>query len=271
MVLTGVTLLPVAQGQTGTILRAVRVERTEASVVVVIEGSGPLPEPQLGVVDGPPRIYLDFPGITRGTFGTRVQVPGPVRRVRVGDFQSNPLITRVVIDLSEASPHRLDASRREEGRIVVFVDAAAVPAVAPAKPAVQTPTASAPARRAPSAAAATAERDKAAALAALAQLERLRPVLSSVDSRIETPEASLRAAVEEFDTIRLSVASIRSERDREALTKICVLGATAVTTRLEAQQGADATRAWNAASAAAGALIMLDRARADLKTSTDPK
>jgi hypothetical protein len=44
-----------------------------------------------------------------------------------------------------------------------------------------------------------------------------------------------------------------------------------VTTRLEAQQSGDTTRAWNAASAAAGALIMLDRARADLKIGTDAK
>jgi hypothetical protein len=108
-------------------------------------------------------------------------------------------------------------------------------------------------------------------LNALAQLERLRPVLSSIDSRTEIPGESLRAAVAEFDAIKLSLSPIQSGTMQEQLMKIVVLGRMAATTRLEAQLRGDASRAWNAASAAAGALMMLDRAAPELRKTAAPK
>jgi hypothetical protein len=48
------------------------------------------------------------------------------------------------------------------------------------------------------------------------------------------------------------------------LQRACVLGARATRTLQEATRASDATGEWNAASAAAGALILLDRAIKDI-------
>jgi len=213
--------------------------------MVVIEADGPLPLPRVGVLGDPPRIYLDFAGVTAGTPGTALQAEGLVRRVRVGRYQPDPPITRVVLDLAQVAPHRLDARERERGLVKVMVG--------------------------PALAQAAAERDGAVVLDALGQLERLRPLLAAIDSRTDMPEVSLRAAIGEFDAIRRTLAPIRSGGAQEALMKVCALATAAATARIEAQQHADPARAWNAASAAAGALILLDRARSLLKPAPAQK
>lgn len=239
-----------AQSATRTVLRSVSLDATDhTTAIIAIEASGPLPLPHVGVLDGPPRVYLDFEGVTRAATGTPLQPDGLVRRVRVGDFQVTPLITRVVIDLVAPSAHRLDVSQRNQGRVVIVITPGTSGVLQPA----------------------AAARDNAIALAALGQLERVRPLLSAIDSRTEMPEASLRGAMGELETVRLSLVSIRSDRSREALTKICMLGTSAITLRLEAQQSGDANSAWNAASAAAGALIMLDRAARELRMAPVPE
>lgn len=252
-----------------TVLRSVRLDAASSGPpIVVIEATGPLPRPQVGVLDGPPRIYLDFPGVTAETSGTPPQADGLIRRVRVALHQPQPAVTRVVIDLTQTTTHRVDAEEREEGRIKIVIGIAPPPGTpAPVKASVSPPApVKAPASPpAPSPAEDVAGRDRAVALAALEQLERMRPLLSSIDSRADMPEATLRAAITEFESLRQMVAPLRPQPSQEALTKVCVLGMTAAAARILAQNNADPSRAWNAASAAAGALIMLDRASSDLK------
>ena len=255
--LATVAVLPAGQQQLVAVRSAGVATSDALSATIVIEASGPLPEPLVGVLDGPPRVYLDFPGVARRTRGSAGDADGVVLRVRVGDFQADPIITRVVIDLAEPLPHRVDASQREQGRITVFLNRTATPRV--------------PRRAARDVVAAAVERDTASLRNALAQLEKLRPVLSAIDARLDMPEPSLRAALDEFNGIRLSLDSLRAGTAREDLVKVCMLGVAAVTTRLEAPENTDPSRAWNAASAAAGALITLDRARANLKTGEKPR
>lgn len=230
---------------------------------IAIESRGPLPAPQVGVLDDPPRIYLDFSGVRTTTNGAVAASGGPVRRVRVALHQPDPPITRVVIDLVQPVSHRVDGRERGAGRVRVVLGRSSGEG--------EPRHASGAQSHLPD----KAERDKAVALAALMRLERLRPVLSSIDSRADVPEDVLRSAIGEFDAIRqtLSVGKWTdpdepSVSSHQSLAKVCELGGTAATARLDAQRRGDGSLAWNAASAAAGALILLDRATSDLRRSS---
>jgi len=52
-------------------------------VAVIVVADGPLPLPTVGVLGGPPRIYLDFRNVTTATTGIRGERHPVVRRVRV--------------------------------------------------------------------------------------------------------------------------------------------------------------------------------------------
>jgi hypothetical protein len=120
--------------------------------VVTIEADGPLPQPALGEVDGPPRVFLDFPGV-RTTARPVTQSVDNVKRVRIALHNANPLSTRVVLDLEQLQPVRLDTSAVGAGRLAILIGgnspsspAAPKPALPepPLPPATTSPTASAP-------------------------------------------------------------------------------------------------------------------------------
>ena len=233
-------------------LRSIALDRDADGVTVRIEADGPLPFPRVGVLADPPRIYLDLAGVRPATSGTTGSADGIVRRVRVALNQEDPIVTRVVIDLTQPSPHRVDGRERAAGRIRVVLGAAGPPDV---------PTPAAAARKPPPRRSARiAEAQNATLVSAAGRLERLRPVLASIDARTDVPEPSLREAIAEFATVRKVLTALRTSETQDALVKVCVLGTTAAAARIDAQAHADAARAWNAASAAAGALMMLDRA-----------
>jgi hypothetical protein len=123
--------------------------------------------------------------------------------------------------------------------------------------------ASTPSREAP------VQMEAYAALVATAveRLQALRPVLVSIDRRSEIP-GDLGAAASEFDAIGRLLAAIKPQPAREAthglLVRTCALGARAARLLQTATQTRDESGQWNAASAAAGALILLDRAAKDL-------
>jgi hypothetical protein len=102
---------------------------------------------------------------------------------------------------------------------------------------------------------------------AVERLQALRPVLVSIDRRSEIP-GDLGAAASEFDAIGRLLAAIKPQPAREAthglLVRTCALGARAARLLQTATQTRDESGQWNAASAAAGALILLDRAAKDL-------
>jgi len=101
----------------------------------------------------------------------------------------------------------------------------------------------------------------------LGRLQALRPVLVSIDRRAEQPAGDLTAAAAEFDAVARILAAIRVPASRETtqalLVRASALGARASRMRLDSTQTEDVS-GWNAASAAAGALLMLDRASIDI-------
>jgi AMIN domain-containing protein len=284
------------------ILRAVRVDAgaSGGATTVILEADGPLPVPVSGALDGPPRIYLDLNGVRPGT-AVRLAEPGAlVLRARVGLHGANPISTRVVLDLSRPSPYRIDSSGRAQGRLTVVLDVPSS-ASAPAPPPVQTHTqAKIPSRATPPPSAAPAPAPVAPAPSpsvsgspaapqrrasggdayvaqvsvALGRLQALRPLLASIDRRAPEPVGDLRAAILEFNAVARILVAIKVPTSRETtqdlLLRACDLGARASRMRMEVESTGDLAPGWNAASAAAGALIMLDSASADLG-SVGPK
>jgi hypothetical protein len=112
------------------------------------------------------------------------------------------------------------------------------------------------------------ERYLDAASAQIDRLQALRPVLVSLDALAPLPEERLSSAAQEFDAILRAFNAIEPPKSvsatHEDLCRVCGLGAAAARARLDRSVGDDATRGWNAASAAAGAIMLLERARAEL-------
>ena len=284
-------------------LRAVRVDAGESggATTVILEADGPLPVPLSGALDGPPRIYLDLNGVRPGT-AVRLAEPGAlVLRARVALHGANPISTRVVLDLSRQTPYRIDSSGRAQGRLTIVIgippsapapapppvqkptqatippaqatispraapSPSAAPPPAPAPPASTPPVAGPPA--APQRRASGGDAYVAQVSVALARLQALRPLLASIDRRAPEPVGDLRAAILEFNAVTRLLVAIKVPTSRETtqdlLLRACDLGARASRMRMELESTGDLAPGWNAASAAAGALIMLDSASAEL-------
>ena len=87
-------------GQSASAVRHVRVLNSKDAVEIEIEASDKL-VPQTRVLTGPDRLVVDFPNATPGAQVRNQTVNrGQVKDVRVGLFQSNPPVTRVVVDLN---------------------------------------------------------------------------------------------------------------------------------------------------------------------------
>lgn len=102
----------------------------------------------------------------------------------------------------------------------------------------------------------------------LERLERLRPLLVSLDALVVLPEEQMKAAAEEFESIQQALVAIVPPRTlaatHELFRDVCALGTASVAARVAPAAPDDSTRAWNAAAAAAGAIMLLDRARAEV-------
>ena len=88
------------------VLHNVSILRGKSSLEVHIEASGPV-QPELMLLSNPERIVVDLPGVSCGG-GHRLPVKiGGIDGVRVGLFQGDPPITRVVVDLKQPHGYRL--------------------------------------------------------------------------------------------------------------------------------------------------------------------
>ena len=269
--------------QAGPVLRTIRLipAGPNGPTTVILEADGPLPEPVSDAIDGPPRVYLDLNGVTHSE---SIGPPGTdalVRRTRVALHSGDPLVTRVVFDLSRRVTYRIDAAGRAQGRLVVVLGGAGTAVLAPPKtipapapavrkeppaPALPPAPVARPPRR-PRESPARAEAYAAQVSALVERLRILRPILVAIDQYTEVP-GDLTAATTEFDAIGQMLTAIKPPASREAATgllvRACVLGARAARMRRDTPQRGDTVEQMNASSAAAGALILLDRAVKDL-------
>ncbi len=88
-------------------IRGVRVLGTNGAVEIEVETSDRV-IPQTRVLTGPDRLVVDLPNAVPGPKVRSQSVyRGEVKDVRVGLFQSNPPITRIVLDLNGAQPFQV--------------------------------------------------------------------------------------------------------------------------------------------------------------------
>jgi hypothetical protein len=230
-------------------LTAVRLKTGPAGPLVSIAADGSLPSPTIGVLDNPARIYLDLPGVTARSFKT----PGDddlIAGVRVALHSAAPPITRVVIDLTRPVGHSLDLSRRLSGEIVVSLQDGTEAPVATKRPGADV----------------RQYMDRMSPF--IQRLEALRPILESIDRRSAISGERVEAAAVEIESLRTHFASLRPPRTlavaHDLLRTVCALASRAVSL---ASMSKDGVIPSEASSAAAGALILLSRARTELPGS----
>lgn len=284
-----------AQPSATTTLTAVRLIGDAALPVVELSAAIALPEPKVGVLDGPPRIYLDLPGVKVGGLAPANSL-GAVTRVRVALHSVSPLVTRVVIDLADLRGFQLDASQRRAGLIRISVTTVAtghaaassrvdrpdgvpravqslsgrVPS-AGAKPGRSSADSSSrptprPATATPDALPVPSPQYRARVAPIVERLETVLGVLESIDERKGVPPDALDAAAGTLALVHDALAAVRPPRDaivvHDTLRSACTLASTAVSLA-RAATGHDLP--WSASSAAAGARLLLDRVRTTLQ------
>ena len=88
-------------------IRRVAILGGENGIEVEITSSQPV-APQTRVLSGPDRIVIDFPGaVPAGRLKGLTVNQGGIKAVRAGLFESNPPVTRVVLDLAAPSEYHL--------------------------------------------------------------------------------------------------------------------------------------------------------------------
>ncbi len=123
--------------QPATRLQSLRAMNGPHGPIVVLEGNGALVPAGVELTkESPYRLVLDFPGISSSAVKPTTAVgKAPVNQVRVALHSAQPLITRVVLDLTQPAPYRLDQTE-SDGLSIVFGEpqegAAEAPAVTPA-------------------------------------------------------------------------------------------------------------------------------------------
>ena len=277
------------RGPVQPVIRSVRTEAgKDGSTTVVIQATGALPEPSAGTAaTPPPRIYLDFTDVLPDLNLQAVSPTAVVKAVRVAEHTASPLVTRVVINLMKATAYRIDSSTRSQGQIAVVLDAppSQTAGGAPASPP-RTTTPTAPVATAPSPQARPAAPPPEQSPGCVDDPTRPGTNTACASRRLsfgctrydrsskrsigglDSIPGDLDAAAAEFDAIGKLLSEIKPPSSYQGthalLLRTCTLGARAGRMRQEASAAQDVAKGWDAASAAAGAMMMFDRANTDL-------
>jgi type IV pilus secretin PilQ/predicted competence protein len=112
-------------------LQSLRALQGPRGPMLVLQGNGALSPSNVELTKEPPyRLVLDFAGVSPAVKATTAVGNGPVDRVRVAVHSTQPLVTRVVVDLTGPVAYRVDQS--EGGLAIVFGEAAEANLAAPA-------------------------------------------------------------------------------------------------------------------------------------------
>jgi hypothetical protein len=87
-----------------TVLQGARITTTPDGVAVALDASGPLPFPTVGTAQNPARIYIDLSNVRPAARFMSARGSGIIRGIRAAVNSTQPLITRVVIDLQSEVP-----------------------------------------------------------------------------------------------------------------------------------------------------------------------
>jgi type IV pilus assembly protein PilQ len=137
---------PVAAETAGTRLESIRATAGARGLEVTLSGNGSLVTSAMQLMrQSPPRLVLDFAGVTSAVPAVTEVAQGAVERIRVAVHSANPLVTRVVFDLSREVPYTVKPAGREfkvlfsDGPAPAAADAAASPALPPQAPGIDPP------------------------------------------------------------------------------------------------------------------------------------
>jgi hypothetical protein len=240
-----------------------------AGPVVVVTGAGPLPVPAVGVLHSPERIYLDLDGVSTRALGARGEGE-LVTGVRVAQHSLEPLVARIVIDLKQPSRYAVNASQRASGRLEIALTSGAPPPAAAAPPspvraASPSPGLATPSRPKPRDS--PARRYASQVERAVASAAELRGVLQDLDRKTAVQADRLQAAQAELNRLRLAIDGLRPPSTLSEAHDLLRSAAGFAATALGLASGSTTEVPGNASSAAAGALMMLERAEADLQAA----
>jgi type IV pilus assembly protein PilQ len=121
---------------TATSITSVRASVEKGRTVVTLAGNGYLKPGRVSEADTPPpRLFLDFPGLSSTADGTTPATGGSVQRVRVALNSRTPLVTRVVVDLSKKVAYHVERTGAGGRDLAIVFDegGAVAEASAPAK------------------------------------------------------------------------------------------------------------------------------------------
>lgn len=236
-------------------LTGIRLTGDAALPVLELSADAALPEPTVGVLDGPPRVYLDLPGVRPAVAASSGSL-GVVTRVRVALHSASPVVTRLVLDLAESRGYTVDDSQRHAGLLRVSITTRATKSDSP-RPA---PTGPLDARPTPAA------QYHARIVPILQQFATVVDVLESIDQRKDVSPDRLEAAAQTIAAVRDELAAVRPARDTAAVHDTLRSACTFASRAVSLARGADGHEIpLPASSAAAGALILLDNARTALQ------
>lgn len=240
-------------------LQQVTAELSEGAVVLTFATSAASVPGPVKALESPIRLYFDVPGFRPGDRHSWDVNLGPVRQVRTALNQPRPPVMRVVVELAARATWRVEPGRSpREFRLVVTpgeADAAATPALSgePAKPAEPAE----PAERAEP----QVPEDSARAQIREA-LNALGPVLESIRAGDGPSDAALTVMLSRAESLAGAARALGAGTGDDALLRIAadaVLSASRA--RAAAVASGDAQSRANAVSAAAGALLLIDRLR----------
>lgn len=102
---------------------AVRADEHPRELIVSLRGTIPLDGSLRELSDRQPfRVFLDLPGVVPAVADVTPVGRGAVERIRVALHQSNPPVTRVVVDMAGRQPYRIErgsAGKAAELRIII--------------------------------------------------------------------------------------------------------------------------------------------------------
>ena len=236
--------------------------------VVTITANGPLALPRVGVLHSPDRIYLDLAGVSTRTVTTNGD-GAVISSIRVAQHGSDPLVARVVIDLAQPCSYSLNQLQLTQGHLEIALvpKSSAAAAVGPTSaaplPKVTPEPAAPPAARQPRGDP-SARRYLARLKTAVDAAANLRGVLEDIDRGAQVSTDRLASARTDLGHLQAVVESVepphRFEDAHGLLKSVAAFASTALD--LESRSTGEVPK--NASSAAAGALMMLDRAMAEL-------
>lgn len=227
-------------------LAQVTAELAGGAVVVTFTTTEAAVPGAVKLLEAPYRLYFDVAGFRPGERRQWEINLGPVRQVRTALNQPRPAILRVVVDLADRASWRVEPGRSpREFRLIVTPGAAATPAarVEPAEPAERAePTGS-------------VRREGSALREAL---HALTPVLESIRAGDGPSDAALTVLMARAETLAGAARGLPGDALLKAAAD-AVLSASRA--RAAAIAAGDAQSHANAVSAAAGALLLIDRLR----------